>query len=65
MIGVGISNVGPNYFVPPLALEALDNVLLGEHPQCLARRHAEQQVVFIVTRYWRTVFSLLWHLPVE
>lgn len=55
VIGVRVSHVCANYSVSALALESLLEIDLGESPERLARRDAEEQVVLVVARYRRAV----------
>lgn len=63
MIHVRVPHVCSDDPVSSFALEPLLYILLREFPQCFARGHAEQQIVFVVTRDWGTVLRFLWQRP--
>lgn len=63
MIHVRVPHVCSDDPVSSFALEPLLYILLREFPQRFARGHAEQQIVFVVTRDWGTVLRFLWQRP--
>lgn len=63
MIHVRVPHVRSDDPVSSFALEPLLYILLREFPQRFARGHAEQQVVFVVTRDRGTVLRFLWQRP--